>query len=310
MARGWRVVDATSLVGVVSGSRGRITFTPDGGATTEVPAEELAVVLIGIKTTVTSAALHYLTKHDIAFLGADWRGVPFAGLFSWGDHTRVAARHIAQANVSLPRAKNAWMQIVRAKIRGQAANLRLTDAGGAGVLDRYAKDVKSGDPNNAEGAAARHYWQRLFSGHERFTRDQDGGDPVNAMLNYGYMVLRGHGIRAVLGAGLAPPLGVFHRGRSNYFNLVDDLIEPFRPAIDSVVVNLGVDANLDSPEVKHQLVEAAAQPFSPEGYRVPAVLDDLAQQLGRYFEGDVDRLTVQAWSGPVAESQESSDGNE
>lgn len=298
MARGWRVLDATTFEGVVSGARGRIVLRGRDGTSQDVPAEDAAVLLIGNKVTVTAAALHYLTKHDIVLLGADWRGVPFAGLYPWSDHGRVGARHLAQAGLTLPRKKNAWMQLVRAKIAGQAATLATVDPAGGEYLADLAKGVRSGDPRNVEGTAARFYWKRLFAAVGRFVRDQDGDDTLNSLLNYGYMVLRGHGVRAVVAAGLSPPLGLFHRGRSNYFNLVDDLIEPFRPAVDDTVVRLGATASLADRDVKAALVSATSQVFTPDGRRIPTVLEDLAQQLGRYVEGDVDRLSVAAWSGP------------
>ena len=278
MARGWRVLDATSFSGVVDGARGRILLKNDSQSQ-EVSAEEIAMLLIGNQVAVTATALHYLTKHDIVVLAADWRGVPFAGLYPWNDHGRVAARHIAQASLSLPRRKNAWMQLIRAKIAGQAATLATVDRHGARHLRTLARDVRSGDPANAEGTAARFYWAHLFP-ETPFNRDQDGYDNLNAMLNYGYMVLRGYGVRAVLSAGLSPPLGLFHRGRGNYFNLVDDLIEPFRPAIDAVVVALGAEASLEDRANKHALVTAAMASFTSDGYRIPAVLEDLAQQFG------------------------------
>lgn len=298
MARGWRVLDATSFEGVVGGSRGRITLTCESEDLRSVAAEEIAVLLIGGRTSVTAAAMHYVTKHDIALLIADWRGVPTAGFYPWAEHGRVAARHLAQADLSLPRKKNAWMQLIRAKMAGQAATLRSVDPQGAERLVGLAKRVRSGDPSNAEGTAARLYWPRLFAGGPRFRRDQDAPDDINALLNYGYIVLRGYGIRAALGAGLSPPLGLFHRGRANYFNLVDDLIEPFRPAVDAAVVALGPAATLADPDVKRSLVASASQPFTPDGLRIPSVLDDLAQQVGRYVEGDVDRLSVAVWTGP------------
>ena len=298
MARGWRVLDAASFDGVVSGARGRITLSGRDGTTQEVPAEDAAVLLIGNKVTVTAAALHYLAKHDIVLLGTDWRGVPFAGLYPWSDHGRVAARHLAQAGLTVPRQKNAWMQLVRAKIAGQATTLATVDRLSGKYLAELAKTVRSGDPANAEGAAARFYWRRLFAGADRFVRDQDGGDGFNALLNYGYMVLRGYGVRAVIAAGLSPPLGLFHRGRNNYFNLVDDLIEPFRPAIDHAVVRLGPTSTLEDHQVKTALVAAASQTFASDGRRIPAALEDLAQQLGRYVEGELNHLNVVAWAGP------------
>lgn len=298
MVRGWRVLDMTSVEGVVGGTRGRITIDSERTGRQEIPAEEVGVVLIGTGTNLASSALHYLAKHDVAFLAADWRGVPFAGLHAWSGHSRVAARQIAQAGMSLPRKKSAWMQLVRAKVLGQAATLEPVNATKASRLRLLAAAVRSGDPANVEGSAARIYWRSLFAGYPGFIRDKDGWDDVNAVLNYGYTVLRGFVIRAVSAAGLAPPLGVFHRGRSNYFNLVDDLIEPFRPAIDWAVVGFGIEADPRDPSIKKALVAAATQAFTGDGRRIPAVLDDLAQQFGQYVEGDIDRLRVPIWSGP------------
>ena len=80
--------------------------------------------------------------------------------------------------------------------------------------------------------------------------------------------------------------------------------KPFRPAIDDFVVRLIDGTSLNSPGVKQGLARAASQPFLPDGTRIPGALDDLAQQLGRYIEGDVDRLRVACWAGPVAGHQE------
>lgn len=303
MARGWRVLDATSFEGAIEARRGHLLLNGEFDRH-EVPAAEVAVLLIGGRSTLRSSALHYATKYDIAVLAADWRGVPYCGLFPWSDHTRVAARHIAQAEMSLPRKKNAWKHLIRAKIAGQAANLAPANPSGYRRLMEMACSVRSGDPTNLEGQAARYYWSQLFDAEFAFTRDQLADDWVNPLLNYGYMVLRGFGIRAVLSAGLAPPLGVFHHGRSNYFNLVDDLIEPFRPAIDAAVVRLSSEASLEDSVVKRTLVDAATQRFTSDGYRIPAVLDDLAQQFGRYVEGDVPKLEVTTWTG-IIDSPES-----
>lgn len=309
MARGWRVVDATGFEGTVGGSRGRVTFAERGGPSRTVAAEDVAVILLGSRASLDATALHYAAKHDIAVLFADWKLVPFGGFYPWAEHTRVGARHLAQAQLSLPRRKNAWRQLVKAKVAGQASNLAAVDPRGYARMMAMAAQVKSGDPANIEAAAARYYWSRLFGGGA-FSRDADGIDGLNSMLNYGYTVLRGFGIRAVLGAGLSPSLGLFHRGRSNYFNLVDDLIEPFRPAIDNVVAGFDQDASLDETETKRAVVAAASQRFGADGTRIPAVLDDLAQQLGRYVEGDVARLSVPRWCGPPTIDRVADDGEE
>lgn len=297
MSRGWRVLDATSFHGVVDGKRGAITLRADDGESTEVSLAEVGILLVGSRVALTGSALHYLAKYDVPVLNVDWRGVPVAGFHPWSDHGRVAARHLAQAALTLPRRKNAWMQLVRAKISGQAANLEKFQLKGAATLSRVAATVRSGDPNNSEAAAARLYWRRLFEDRGWPGRDRASEDHTNQMLNYGYMVLRGFGIRAVLAAGLSPPLGLFHHGRGNYFNLVDDLIEPFRPAIDARVWELPGYTSLNDPETKRALVAASTQPFADDGRGIPAVLEDLAQQLGKYVEGEIAKLIVPAWRG-------------
>lgn len=85
-----------------------------------------------------------------------------------------------------------------------------------------------------EARAAREYWRRLFP---RFTRS-DSQDLRNSLLDYGYAVVRGCVARSCVAAGLLPCFGVHHHSAANAFNLADDLIEPFRPIVDSRVFDL------------------------------------------------------------------------
>lgn len=294
MGRGWRVLDMATLEGRVTTRRGQLLVQPVDGEEVAIPMADIALVFFGQKVSLGGGVVHYLAQHDVSALMCDWRGVPLAGFHAWSDHTRVGARQRAQAALSKPRQKNAWLQIIRSKILGQAATLSLVDDLAADHLRELASRVRSGDHGNHEAAAARWYWRFLFS-DRGFTRDQDGNDNTNALLNYGYGILRGLGIRSAAGAGLAPALGVFHSNRSNPFNLVEDLIEPFRPVVDARVFALPADASLEHPSVKQSLVATVLQPFDESGLSVGAALDDLAQQFGRYAEGDVSRLSVRVW---------------
>lgn len=277
---------------------------PDDGDETIVPLADVATVLLGLKVSVGAAVLHQLAEFDVVTLICGWSGTPAAGMYAWSEHTRVGARQRAQAFMTLPRRKNAWGQLIRAKVAGQAANLRHVDHDDWRVLAAMAGDVRSGDPKNVEGRAARYYWVRLFDeDDEGFCRTPQGGTGRNLLLDYGYAVLRGHGVRAVLAAGLSSCLGIFHRNRSNAFNLVDDLIEPYRPAIDCVVADLPSDASLEDRTVKQALVAASSQAFGFDGVSVAASLTDLAQRLGRYAEGHIDKLAVPAWRGPQAQTR-------
>ncbi len=298
MAEQWRVLDLCAFEGDLRAVRGGVAVCPDEGASTVLPVAELAVVLVGMKVTLSAAVLHRLAEADVAVLFCDWRGIPEGGCYSWSDHGRVAARHRAQAEVSLPRKKNAWARLVRAKIEGQASVLENLKIRGSGELLALADQVRSGDPGNVEAQAARLYWSRTLG--RGVGRQPAAGQLIgaNACLDYGYAVLRGHLMRAVLAAGLAPALGVFHRGRGNAFALADDLIEPFRPAIDEVALPLPATASPSDRDVKQLLVAAASQRFDSDGHGIPAVAEALAQAFGRYVEGDIDRLQVVSWQGP------------
>lgn len=298
MAEQWRVIDLCGFEGELRSTRGGVEVFPGKGAPTIIPVAEVAVILVGMKVALSAAVLHRLAEADVAVLFCDWRGIPEGGCYSWSDHGRVAARHRAQAEVSLPRKKNAWARLIRAKIEGQASVLENLKIQGSGELLALADQVRSGDPGNVEAQAARLYWSRALG--KGVGRQPAAGQLIgaNACLDYGYSVLRGHLMRAVLAAGLAPALGVFHRGRGNAFALADDLIEPFRPAIDEVALQLPPTASPSDRSVKQLLVAAASQRFDGGGHGIPAVAEVLAQSFGRYVEGDIDRLNVLSWQGP------------
>ena len=298
MAEQWRVIDLCGFEGELRSTRGGVEVCPEKGVSTTIPVAEVAVVLVGMKVALSAAVLHRLAEADVAVLFCDWRGIPEGGCYSWSDHGRVAARHRAQAEVSLPRKKNAWARLIRAKIEGQASVLKNLKIRGSGELLALADQVRSGDPGNVEAQAARLYWSRALG--KGVGRQPAAGQLIgaNACLDYGYSVLRGHLMRAVLAAGLAPALGVFHRGRGNAFALADDLIEHFRPAIDEVALQLPPTASPSDRPVKQLLVAAACQRFDQDGHGIPAVAEALAQSFGRYVEGDIDRLNVFSWQGP------------
>ena len=52
--------------------------------------------------------------------------------------------------------------------------------------------------------------------------------------------------RALVGAGFIPCLGFHHSSQTNPFNLADDLIEPFRPCVDTMVFSRCADRDPSS----------------------------------------------------------------
>ena len=146
----------------------------------------------------------------------------------------------AQIERTRPMEKRLWALVVAAKIRRQGWALQCLGRP-AGAFARLARSVKAGDPDNLEAQAARRYWPLLFD--SSFRRDPDAAG-ANALLNYGYAVLRAAVARSLCAVGLHPGLGIFHRHPQNPMPLAYDMMEPFRPVVDEEVVRLLADGTV------------------------------------------------------------------
>ena len=184
------------------------------------------------QVTYTQAVLSGLMEAGGVFLACDNARIPNGLMLPIVGHHIQTQRMQMQAEVSKPTRKRLWQQLIRAKIRGQGQVL-LDIAGDDLGLRAMSERVQSGDPSNLEAQAARKYWRALFR-DEAFRRDQERDDQ-NALLNYGYGVLRALVARAMCAAGLHPSLGLHHKNLYNAFCLVDDLMEPYRPIVDRAV---------------------------------------------------------------------------
>lgn len=159
---------------------------------------------------------------------------PVAVCLPLDGHHAQNGRMRAQWEAGRPLVKQLWRRVVVSKIRWQAAVVESVGQS-ASAFDLLARKVGSGDPENVEAQAARRYWPLLMG--EDFRRNRDAGG-TNAMLNYGYTVLRSLCARAAVAAGLHPSIGIHHANRGNAFALADDLVEPFRPLVDALTLRL------------------------------------------------------------------------
>jgi CRISPR-associated protein Cas1 len=197
-----------------------------------IPLEDLAVVLVSHpQVSLTHAVLAELAAHGGVLVACDHARMPVALMLPLAAHGVQTERFRKQLELSRPRQKRLWQQIVRAKIVMQAAVLSEQD-GQDGGLTPLLSAVRSGDPANVEARAARLYWTALFGSD--FRRDAAAADH-NRLLNYGYAVLRAAVARAICAAGLHPSLGLHHHNRYNPWCLADDLMEPYRPLVDRCV---------------------------------------------------------------------------
>lgn len=237
--------------------RGFMVIKESGGIQAElghVPLDDILAVI---------ANAHGMSYTNNLLVALAERGAPFvlcganhntAGmLWPIEGNFEQSRRMDSQLAASLPQRKRLWSDVVRRKLAFQAAvlaRLNLPDI----PVRALIKKVKSGDPDNVEAQGAKRYWTLLFGG--QFRRDQTASD-VNALLNYGYTVLRATTARAVIAAGLHPGLGLHHQHANNAMRLVDDLMEPFRPVVDLHVWQLWQQGQTTlTPDIKRTLAHA------------------------------------------------------
>jgi CRISPR-associated protein Cas1 len=258
----------------------------------QVPLDDIAAVI---------ANAHGITYTNNLLVALAERGAPFVlcaanhnavGMLLTLDGHHVQAHRIeAQINASQPTHKRLWAAVVKSKLEQQAAALEATGAPTA-PLTALVRKVKSGDPDNVEGQGARRYWGLLFG--SEFRRNQDG-DGINALLNYGYTVVRSATARAVVAAGLHPSIGLHHSNDGNAMRLVDDLMEPFRPIIDLKVWQLQrAGESHVTPDTKRALVRTLYDDMQSSAGATPVMvcMQKLAVSLAQVYVGERDKLDL------------------
>ncbi|RMW96059.1 type II CRISPR-associated endonuclease Cas1 [Allofranklinella schreckenbergeri] len=266
----------------------------------QVPLDDIAAVI---------ANAHGISYTNNLLVALAERGAPFVlcaanhnavGMLLTLDGHHVQAKRIeAQIAASLPTHKRLWAAIVKSKLEQQAAALEAAGAPTA-PLTALVRKVKSGDPENVEGQGARRYWGLLFG--KDFRRDQNAGG-LNALLNYGYTVLRSATARATVAAGLHPSIGLHHSNDGNAMRLVDDLMEPFRPVIDLKVWQLQrAGEEQVTPEAKRALAHTLYDDMQSRAGVTPVMvcMQKLAISLAQVYLGERDKLELPLPGLPLA----------
>lgn len=206
-----------------------------------IPVEDIGVVVLDNKRiTITHGLLEALLENNCAVITCDSKSMPVGLLLPLCGNTVQSERFRHQLDASLPLRKQLWQQTVKAKVDNQSALLQAATHAEVGCMRKWSAEVRSADVGNIEARAAAYYWKQLFAeveGLENFTRDREGMAPNN-LLNYGYAILRAVIARALVSSGLLPTLGIHHHNRYNAYCLADDIMEPYRPFVDRLVLDI------------------------------------------------------------------------
>lgn len=260
-----------------------------------IPIEDIGVVVLDNKQiTVTHGLMEALLDNTCALITCDSSRLPVGLMLPLCGHTTQNERFRYQLEASLPLKKQLWQQTIQAKIKNQAKNLQ-NQGVEAGNMLVWAEKVRSGDTDNLEARAAAYYWKNVFPFLEKFYRDRNG-TPPNNLLNYGYAVLRAIVARALVSSGLLPTLGIHHHNRYNAYCLADDIMEPYRPYVDKLVIDIilsGEDYTQLSTSVKAKLLSIPVLDVVIDGNRKPLMIAASATtaSLAKCFEGEIRKIS-------------------
>lgn len=206
-----------------------------GEKTTKIHLNEIGMLIVeSTAVSMTSYLLSELMKNKIKVVFCDEKRNPCSELVSYYGSHDTSSKIRKQIEWTKDDKDHIWTEIVSEKIKQQALMLQRYQKEEANMLFEYMEEIEFGDITNREGHAAKVYFNTLFG--KKFTRTDE--NPINAALNYGYGIILSIFNREIVSSGYLTQIGLFHDNMFNQFNLSSDLMEPFRPLVDQLVVEL------------------------------------------------------------------------
>lgn len=262
--------------------------------TRTIPIEDVGVVVLDHRQiTITQGVMEKLLENNCAVITCDSRHLPVGLLLPLVGNTVQNERFRSQIDSSLPLRKQLWQQTIQAKIANQAAVLEYSTSRRHGNMLAWVSQVKSGDSDNVEARAATYYWKTIFPERPDFLRGQFEDDP-NGLFNYGYAVLRAVVARSLVMSGLLPTLGIHHHNRYNAYCLADDIMEPYRPYVDRLVLDIiAEDGTLSlTQSAKLRLLSIPVLDVEIDGHTSPLMVavSTTTASLAKCFGGDLRKI--------------------
>lgn len=232
--------------------------------------QRVSSILIVSACRISSPALMLAATNQIPVIFCDPCGHPTARIWS-PMFINTSALRKGQYRFSVSTNSMNWAaDIIKLKVHGQTDNLKylanrkLTlgteiDAS-LHAIEKVAQQYLGQNMDDPiaykkqvlfyEAYAASQYWKILGSSLPepyRFSNrvKRFPNDGFNASINYLYGMLRNQVETAILSIGLDPALGIMHRDGYKMPSLVFDLMEPFRPHIDRLLLMAFMQGEID-----------------------------------------------------------------
>lgn len=212
-----------------------------------VPKLPYEKIVISGRGYISTEALSLLSKYNRNVILVDTFGKPITFCNPMMESLTATRYRMAQYDTFRDEAKRKYLQqqTVKAKIKSQCNFLKSVNS----KIDTatWADFEYGDDPLPSEAKFARWYWSQyarlIPSKYEFESRNNSkirisknhATDIVNALLNYGYVVLAGEISKYVNGFGLDGYCGFYHKSNTGFQPLVYDLMEPFRWLVEFTV---------------------------------------------------------------------------
>ncbi len=261
---------------------------------TKIAVEDIGVVIIDhFGVTLTQYSLSLLLENNVAVVICNSSHLPTGMLLNLDGSAVQSEFFKNQINASIPLKKRLWQQTISYKIKNQALLLKSIGIKSSNMIS-WSKQVKAGDSTFLEARASAYYWKNLFPPEINFHRDRYG-EPPNNLFNYGYAILRAIVARSLVGSGLLPTLGIHHHSKYNAYCLADDIMEPYRPFVDKIVIEIAKeekDISELNTNIKKKLLVIPTLDVIMDDERKPILvaMHKTSASLAKCFSGEIKKI--------------------
>ncbi len=212
------------------------------------------IIVSNLETVITARLLDALARYNISLVICDNKFHPSGVFTGLNTHSRATKIMRQQLDWDDEFKNYTWMLIITAKIINQRDVLKKREKNISSIelLNKNLTEITLGDKSNKEGHSAKVYFNALFG--LDFVRSNDD-NVINACLNYGYAVIRALFARLIVAYGFTGLLGICHKNEFNNFNLVDDLMEVFRPIYDDYVISNFDEKTIFNFDTREKIVD-------------------------------------------------------
>lgn len=250
-----------------------------------------SIVIDNQATTITVPLINKCVQYKVNLVICDCYHLPSSIIIPYTNNYQQSLMLNKQIKWQEEAKAYLWKKIIEAKLINQREVLKYLkkEKEAIEILSKYIDEVELLDSTNREGLGAKIYFRALFGSN--FIRREES--IINTCLNYGYAIFRSQIARSLVAHGLNAHFGIFHKGAENEFNLADDLLEVFRPAVDIWVYKNINDDSLFIKETRLRLVELGTKKIN-YGNKVTIInaMNILIEKIIYYFEtGDISNLT-------------------